>query len=63
MKKIRFGIVGVGNQGTYYITSIFNKNLAENALLTAVCDINENKIKKIIQKDLNIGKEFDIIRL
>lgn len=48
MEKIRFGVIGVGNQGTYYITSIFNKNLAENAVLTAICDKNENKIKNVL---------------
>ncbi len=51
MKKVRFGVIGVGNQGTYYITSIFNKNLAENAVLTAICDLNENKIKNVLSME------------
>ena len=35
MKKIRFGIVGVGNQGTYYATSLFAKGEIENGVISA----------------------------
>ena len=39
-KEIRYGIVGIGKQGTFY-TKIFTKlsGLVKGAKLTAVCDI------------------------
>lgn len=47
MKTVRFGIVGVGNQGSSYIQNIFNKGEIENAVVTAVCDTNPKKIEAI----------------
>jgi len=46
MKKIRFGIIGVGHQGTAY-TRHFKKGKIENGVLTAVCDIADEKLDKI----------------
>lgn len=45
-KKIRYGIVGIGKQGTFY-TKIFTKMkcLVKGAELTAVCDIDEGRRK------------------
>lgn len=47
MKTVRFGIVGVGNQGSSYIKNIFNKGEIKNATVTAVCDTNSKKIEAI----------------
>lgn len=47
MKAVRFGIVGVGNQGSSYIKNIFNKGEIENAAVTAVCDTNPKKTEAI----------------
>lgn len=46
MKNVRFGIVGIGKQGTFY-THIFTKMglLVKGAKLTAVCDISEDRRK------------------
>ena len=44
MKKIRFGIIGVGNQGSSYIYGLFDKDKIENGVVSAVCDINPTKI-------------------
>jgi len=48
MKKVRFGIVGIGNQGTYY-ANLLKDNKVENGILVALCD---NDIEKLqIAKD------------
>lgn len=47
MGKIRFGIVGLGNQGTFYVNSIFAKGKVENGYVSALCDINPAKIESI----------------
>lgn len=56
MKKIRFGIVGLGNQGTFYVNSIFAEGKIENGYITALCDINPAKIENIKNsyKDENV---------
>ena len=48
MSKVRFGIVGVGNQGTYY-ANLLKDGKIENGVLTCLCDNNPAK--------LNIAKE------
>lgn len=50
MKKIRFGIVGVGNQGTYYANSLFAAGEIENGVVSAICDISDVKIAAIQEK-------------
>lgn len=47
MNTVRYGIIGLGNQGTYYARSFFDKDLAENAVLSAMCDINPAKIENM----------------
>ena len=47
MEKVKFGIIGLGNQGSYYSKSLFNAGAIENGVLTAVADINPDKIKAI----------------
>ena len=44
MKTVRFGIIGLGNQGSTYIKEFFNPGKVENAEITALCDINPDKI-------------------
>ena len=44
MNKIKYGIIGVGNQGSYY-AKMFADGKIENGVLTALCDNNENKLK------------------
>ena len=48
MDKVRFGMLGCGNIGTSHAKT-FTKGMVENGVLTAVCDINEKKIEKIMQ--------------
>ncbi|MBR5987855.1 MAG: Gfo/Idh/MocA family oxidoreductase [Clostridia bacterium] len=49
MKEIRYGVVGVGNQGTYYALKL-DEGAVENARLTAVCDLNPVKIDAVKAK-------------
>lgn len=44
MKEVRYGIIGLGNQGSTYIKEFFNKGKVANAKITALCDINPDKI-------------------
>lgn len=58
MKKVRFGIIGVGNQGSLYATNFFDKGFIENGVLTAICDINPAKIAAIKEKLSLEGIEY-----
>ncbi|MFI3228558.1 MAG: Gfo/Idh/MocA family oxidoreductase [Bacillota bacterium] len=46
MKKLRFGIVGIGKQGSYYarVLGSLNKLLVKGGELTAICEIKEDRI-------------------
>ena len=50
MEKVRFGIVGAGNQGTYYSNGLFKEGKIENGVLTAVCDYRAEKLNAIKEK-------------
>lgn len=49
MDKIRFGIIGLGNQGFSYAINGFERGNVENGVLTAACDINPAKIENLKQ--------------
>lgn len=59
MDKVRYGIVGVGKQGSFY-TKIFTKLgfLIKGAVLTAVCDISADR-RKWAEENLKGVKVFD----
>ncbi|MBU3113172.1 Gfo/Idh/MocA family protein [Clostridium lacusfryxellense] len=44
MKKIRIGIIGIGNMGSSHAQNLID-NKVPGALLTAICDINPERIK------------------
>ena len=44
MEKVKFGVIGVGNQGSYYSTALFRDGKIENGVLVAVCDKNPKKL-------------------
>ena len=46
MEKVRFGIIGVGNIGTAH-SKKFANGMIENGVLTAVCDLQPERIAKI----------------
>lgn len=53
MDKVRFGIVGLGNQGTNYLIYNFDKGLIKDGVITAACDLNPAKIENIKSKTKN----------
>ena len=50
MEKVRFGIIGMGNMGSSHAKS-FLEGKVENAVLTAICDINEAKFEKTLERE------------
>ncbi len=52
MEQIRYGIIGLGNQGSSYV-KLFDKGELNDAVLTAMCDINPTKIEHIKGKTTN----------
>lgn len=50
MERVRYGIIGLGNQGSSYALNIFEKGKAIDGELTAVCDNNPAKIESFKQK-------------
>lgn len=53
MEKVRYGIIGLGNQGSSYMYNIFDKNKIDGAVVTAVCDNNPAKIEAMKAKTIN----------
>ena len=53
MEKVRYGIIGLGNQGTSYMYNIFDKNKIEGAVVSACCDNNPAKIEAMKAKTSN----------
>ena len=53
MEKVRYGIIGLGNQGSSYVFNIFEKGLAKDAQLVALCDNNPAKIEYMKEKTQN----------
>ena len=53
MEKVRYGIIGLGNQGSTYALRIFDGGKANDAIVTAMCDIDETKIAAIKEKTAN----------
>lgn len=53
MKKIRFGIIGLGNQGSAYILTFFDENRIDNGYITAMCDNNPAKIADMKKRTVN----------
>ena len=54
MDKVRFGIVGCGHMGTGHAANFFGGKI-ENGVVSALCDINPNKLEKM--KELYGDKE------
>ena len=49
---LKIGIIGVGNMGSAHVVSI---GQLSNAKLTAICDINPEKLKKYDPEKLHYG--------
>ena len=55
MKQVRYGIIGLGNQGSTYCWTIFDKGLAKDAVVTVMCDADPKKIE--IMKENTTNKD------
>ena len=58
MKQVRYGIIGMGNQGTTYVCNIFDKGLAKDAVVSAMCDINPAKLDNIKRLTSNASAAY-----
>ncbi len=55
MKEVRYGIIGLGNQGSSYLLNIFEEGLAVGAYVSAACDINPGKIEAAKERSKSEG--------
>lgn len=57
MDVVRYGIVGLGNQGTTYLKQFFLSGKVEKAIISAICDINPKRIEagKELTKGLQVS--------
>ena len=53
MKKVRFGVIGAGNQGSTYVLNLFDKGAIENGVVSAVCDVNPKKLDNVKNRAAN----------
>ena len=53
LEKIRFGIIGLGNQGTTYVSTLFDEGKIVNGYITAMCDISPDKIEDMKARTKN----------
>ena len=53
MEFVRYGIIGLGVQGSYYNKTIFDAGLAKDAKVVAMCDISEEKISEMKEETPN----------
>ena len=53
MNKVRFAIVGMGNQGSHY-AKLFAENKIENGVLVAICDNDALRLENAKQKFENL---------
>ena len=52
-KKIRYGVIGLGNQGATYVLDFFDQGKIQNAYVSAVCDIVPAKLENVKNKTTN----------
>lgn len=53
-KTVRYGIIGIGNQGSYY-ASLIHDGKIPNASISAICDTNPKKIEALNER---LGKKY-----
>ena len=62
MRKIKFGIVGMGNQGSHY-ANLLKDGKIENGVLTCICDSNSVKLDNAKNKFEGIAYFSDYIQM
>lgn len=58
MEKVRYGVIGLGNQGTFYSHKLIDGGQTPGAVLSAVCDINPAKLDALREKLENSAPEY-----
>ena len=59
MEKVRYGIIGLGNQGSSYALNLFDGGkITDDAVVTAMCDINPAKIDNIKANTKNTEAKY-----
>lgn len=53
MEQVRYGIIGLGNQGASYMLGLFDGGKITDAYVSAVCDINPAKFEAVKAKTKN----------
>ena len=62
MKKIRLGIIGMGNMGSGHLQNVLD-GLCPSVTVTAVSDINPEKLEQVKSKDSSIALFSDTIEM
>ena len=62
MRKIKFGVIGMGNQGSYY-ANLLKDGKIENGILSCVCDSNSVKLDNAKNKFEGIAYFSDYIEM
>ena len=57
MEKVRFGIIGVGNMGSSHAKT-FLKGEVQNGVLTAICDLKQEKLDKVLGLEYEGAKDI-----
>ncbi|MCG8501044.1 MAG: Gfo/Idh/MocA family oxidoreductase [Firmicutes bacterium] len=63
MDKVRIGVVGIGNMGTSHAKNLYESKV-NNAVLTAVCDIKESRLrwaKTYFKGEVEVFDSFEAI--
>ena len=60
MEQVRYGIIGLGNQGSHYMHNLFDGGKIRDGVLVAACDINPAKIEAA--KEKIAAKEDSVLR-
>ena len=45
MEQVRYGIIGIGTQGSHYMHALFDGGKIRDGVLVAACDVNPAKIE------------------
>ena len=60
MEQVRYGIIGIGTQGSHYMHNLFDGGKIRDGVLVAACDINPAKIETA--KEKIAAKEESVLR-
>ncbi|MBQ2945108.1 MAG: Gfo/Idh/MocA family oxidoreductase [Clostridia bacterium] len=59
MDKVRYGIVGCGSMGGFYIKNRLENVFSDDSVLTAACDINPDRLKQFEGTDVAVFEKYE----